>query len=152
MTRAPSTPRGPRGFTLLEVMVAVAILGIAMVAIHHAQAQGIRAMARTKNMTLGTMLAWEKMNDILITIRNDFPRAGEERNGDFEVPYEHFHWVLRVEENPSIPEAFREKLPLLHLTVFWESEQPRGPESRSSSPGQARGGQKVEVWACVARL
>ena len=31
-----------KGFTLLEVMVAVAILGIAMTTIHYGQAQSIR--------------------------------------------------------------------------------------------------------------
>ncbi len=147
------TTQQPRGFTLLEVMVSVAVLGLAMVAIHHAQAQGIRAIARGKNMTLGTMLAWEKMNEILIDIRNDFPTVGEERKGDFDKPYEQFHWILRVEENPHIPEQARDRLPLLHLTVFWETEQAREKSSASSSTeAQGRGGHKVEVWTCVARL
>lgn len=52
------------GFTLLEVTVAVAILGIAMTAILSSQAGAIRTGARARHMTTATLLARCKMAEI----------------------------------------------------------------------------------------
>jgi len=143
--------RHRRGFSLLEVMVAVALLGIAMVAIHHAQALGIRGMARSKNLTLATMLAWEKMNDFLINIHDDFPPAGEERTGDFDKPYEQYHWVLRVENNTNVPEIYRDMIPMVQLTVSWDTEETKTTKI-GSTLGEKQRGRKVEICTYVARL
>jgi len=124
---------------------------IAMIAIHHAQAQGIRAMTRSRNLTLGTMLAWEKMNEILINLPNDAPRPGDERKGEFDKPLDQFRWILRVEENTNLPDMIRQQLPLLHLTVLWDTEKDRGGTRRATG-GVQEGGKKVEIWTCVANL
>jgi len=52
------------GFTLLEVTVAVAILGIALTAIFASEAGAIRAAARARHMTTATILARCKMAEI----------------------------------------------------------------------------------------
>lgn len=56
--------RSRRGFTLLEVMVAVTILAIALTAIFASEAGAIRAAARARWMTTGTLLARCKMAEI----------------------------------------------------------------------------------------
>ncbi|MFK7985279.1 MAG: prepilin-type N-terminal cleavage/methylation domain-containing protein [Sandaracinaceae bacterium] len=52
------------GFTLLEVMVAVAILALAMTAIFSSEAGAIRVGARARHMTTATLLARCKMAEI----------------------------------------------------------------------------------------
>ena len=69
------------GFTLLEIMVAVAILGIAMTTIHYGQAQSLRARARTQNVTLATMKAMEKMDEVLTVRRFELPPVGSSEEG-----------------------------------------------------------------------
>ncbi len=77
---ALSTGRGPRrrarvrralpdrdrasGFTLLEVMVAVAILGITLVSIFSAEAGAIRMAGRARLLTTASLLARCKMGEI----------------------------------------------------------------------------------------
>ncbi len=56
--------RHRRGFTLLEVMVAVAILAIALTAIFASEAGAIRAGARARWVTTATLLARCKMAEI----------------------------------------------------------------------------------------
>jgi prepilin-type N-terminal cleavage/methylation domain-containing protein len=135
------------GFTLLEVMAAVAVLGIAMVAIHYGQAQSIRAMARNKDSTLGTMLAWEKMGETLRNRTEDMPQPGEEREGNFEPPYDQFHWVLRVESNVNFPDLLQE----VYLTVSWDTEETEAKKKKSASLEQ-KGGNKVEVCMFLANI
>jgi general secretion pathway protein I len=69
----PRTPRRrpPRGrapifgaFTLLEVMVAVTILGIALTAIFSSEAGAIRVAGRARHLTTATLLARCKMGEI----------------------------------------------------------------------------------------
>lgn len=133
------------GFTLLEVMVAVAILGIAMTTIHYGQAQSLRAQARTQNVTLATMKAMEKMDEVLTVRRFELPAVGGSEEGVFEPPYEFLHWALRVEENAILPEMIRD----IHLTVSWDSE----PEGRGrSSLTRGNGGSSVSVCLYLATL
>lgn len=52
------------GFTLLEVMVAVAILALSLTAIFSSQGGAIRAGARARSMTTATLLARCKMGEV----------------------------------------------------------------------------------------
>ena len=133
------------GFTLLEVMVAVAILGIAMTTIHHGQAQSLRAQARSQNVTLATMKAMEKMDEVLTVGRFELPAVGSSEEGVFDPPYEFLHWTLRVEQNEILPEMIRD----IHLTVSWDTEQEG--RSRSSRP-QGSGGSSLTVCMYLATL
>lgn len=54
----------PSGFTLLEVMVAVTILGIALVAIFTSEVGAVRNGARARRLTIATLLARCKMGEI----------------------------------------------------------------------------------------
>ncbi|HJL18980.1 MAG TPA: prepilin-type N-terminal cleavage/methylation domain-containing protein [Sandaracinaceae bacterium LLY-WYZ-13_1] len=64
-------------FTLLEVMVAVAILGIALTAIFSSEAGAIRAGARARHMTTATLLARCKMGEVEEQLmREGFPAVG----------------------------------------------------------------------------
>jgi general secretion pathway protein I len=56
--------QGRKGFTLLEVMIAVAILGLSLVAIMSSQAGAVRAGARARAMTQATLLARCKMGEV----------------------------------------------------------------------------------------
>lgn len=134
-----------RGFTLLEVMVAVAILGIAMTTIHYGQAQSIRAQARSQNVTLATMKAMEKMDEVLTTKRFELPGVGETEEGVFEAPYDFLRWTLRVEENAFVPEMIKD----VYLTVSWDTEE---DEELSRSDRKDAGGRELVVCMYVAAL
>jgi prepilin-type N-terminal cleavage/methylation domain-containing protein len=135
----------PRGFTLLEVMVAVAILGIAMTTIHYGQAQSIRAQARSQNVTLATMKAMEKLDEVLTTKRFELPGVGESEEGVFDPPYDFLHWTLRVEENAFVPEMIKD----VYLTVSWDTEEEDRP---SRSNRKDSGGRELTVCMYVAAL
>ena len=133
------------GFTLLEVMVAVAILGIAMTTIHHGQAQSLRAQARSQNVTLATMKAMEKMDEVVTVGRFELPGIGSSEEGVFDPPYEFLRWILRVEENAILPEMIKD----IHLTVRWDTET-EGRERSSRTEGS--GGSSLEVCMYLAVL
>ena len=52
------------GFTLLEVMIAMAILGVGLLSIAVAQLSAIKVSARSKNLQQAMFLAREQMDDI----------------------------------------------------------------------------------------
>jgi general secretion pathway protein I len=59
------------GFTLLEVMVAVAILGVALVAIFSSEAGAVRNGARARRLTTATLLARCKMGEVEETVMRE---------------------------------------------------------------------------------
>ncbi|HTO07444.1 MAG TPA: prepilin-type N-terminal cleavage/methylation domain-containing protein [Myxococcota bacterium] len=56
--------RDESGYTLIEVMIAMAILGIGLMSIAVAQLTAIRMTARSKNMQQAMFLAREAMDDL----------------------------------------------------------------------------------------
>jgi general secretion pathway protein I len=74
-----------RGFTLLEVVVALAILGLALLAIFDLNAGAVNSHAYAKRLTVATMLARSKMTDLEQDLYDKgFDADDQERSGDFK--------------------------------------------------------------------
>jgi general secretion pathway protein I len=79
--RRPLAPASPavEGFTLLEVMVAVAILGITLVSIFSSEAGAIRMAGRSRLLTTASLLARCKMGEIEEEVmRTGFPAVSSQ--------------------------------------------------------------------------
>lgn len=95
-----------RGFTLLEVMVAVAILGLGLTAILSAQAGAFASAAHTRNLSQAVGLARCKMTEVEEHLLIDgFQELDESGSGaccsDDEVPGMRCDWRV---EKPQLPE------------------------------------------------
>ena len=82
------------GFTLLEVMIAVAIIAIAVVTLLGAQSQSVSLVAGTKFDTTASLLAQWKMSDLLL---QDFDQLADDQ-GNFGEDYPQFYWRVQVTE------------------------------------------------------
>ena len=73
--------RRARAFTLLEVMVAIAILGIALMGLLRLQHQSMQSVIRAQQSTRASMLAQAVMTEAEL---ERFPDLGN-TSGDFEL-------------------------------------------------------------------
>lgn len=89
MRRAEAT----RGFTLLEVLVAVAVLGLALVSLLGLHVRNIDLIARDQRVTEATLLARALMTEVET---GPFPDLGA-TDGDFELDYPDRYPDLRWE-------------------------------------------------------
>ena len=87
-----------RGFTLLEVVVALAILGLALLAIFDLNAGAVASHAYAKRITIATMLARSKMTDIEQELYDKgFDNDDREISGDFRAEgWEAYTWKARI--------------------------------------------------------
>lgn len=91
--------RRPQGFTLLEVMVALAILAVALVAIADINGQAIRTHSYAKKLTIATMLARSKMVDLESKfIEEGFTSEFDQKmEGDFsDEGWDEFRWEAEI--------------------------------------------------------
>ncbi|NIQ92962.1 MAG: type II secretion system minor pseudopilin GspI [Desulfuromonadales bacterium] len=97
-----------QGFTLLEVMVALAIVATVLVSLLGLQARTISIGDRQQKITRATMLAQERMAEIEIA-------GGDNRydEGSFDEPFELYRW--QVTYNPTPLASVRE----VSVTVAW---------------------------------
>lgn len=73
-----------RAFTLLEVVVALAILGVSLVAVLDINASAVQSHVYSKKLTVATLLARSKMMDLEQKLYDDpLPADDEEDAGDF---------------------------------------------------------------------
>jgi prepilin-type N-terminal cleavage/methylation domain-containing protein len=94
-------PPSDRGFSLLEVMVAIAIMALSLVVIVRITSMNVRAAAHARMVTAATFLARGKLaavEDDIISL--GFTDSDEEDSGDFsdEGPgYNKFRWETNIE-------------------------------------------------------
>ena len=90
--------RGRSGFTLLEVVVALAILALSLMAIFDLNSGAIASHAYAKRLTIATMLARSKMEDLKQNLYdNGFDSDDQELDGDFgEEGWESFKWKAKI--------------------------------------------------------
>ena len=80
------------GFTLLEVMIAMAILAIALVAIFQMQSQSISMSTDSRFMTTAALLAQSKM----VEAEAESTLTNRREDGDFGPDYPQYIWHLEV--------------------------------------------------------
>ncbi len=102
------------GFTLLEVLMAVGILGVALVVILRAHVFNVRSLARAENRMTAFMLAENLL--VEYELEGDF-FAGEE-SGGFGDEFEGFAWERAVIPFSYEGEYFGELL-RVEITVRW---------------------------------
>lgn len=101
------------GLTLLEVMIALAIVSIALTSLLALSNRSIGVHDRLQRMTRGTMLA-QQMLAMVETAPGSYP---EEREQPFEEPYEAFRWRFRYGETPI------DGVKTVTVTVLWGEEK-----------------------------
>jgi len=108
------------GFTLLEVLVAVAIVAIALVTFMGLHLRSLDATIRAHDLTTGVLLAQAK-----IATMGEFPETGEEQ-GKFEGPeLERFQWATAVTEHTldALEGGQTVTVRRLEVTVSWADGQ-----------------------------
>lgn len=104
-----------RGFTLIEILVAISVLSIAMVVIMQLFSGGLKSSRLSDAYTRGVFHAREKMEEILLET--------EFEEGVFEGEFDDSYWwrfeVVREEQ----PEEEAKKLPFdayhVRVEIFW---------------------------------
>lgn len=83
-----------RGFTLLEVMIAMAILAIALVAVYQSQSQSISMSGSSRFLTTASLLAQSRMAEIDAAD----PREITAGSGDFGEAFPDYQWQVELGE------------------------------------------------------
>jgi general secretion pathway protein I len=104
-----------KGFTLLEVMVAVALLAIALTTLLGSQSQSVSFANSAKFETMAALLAQSKMSEIVL--ESD---SFSSDSGDFGDDYPGYAWEATVSEIAIEGIAdISDYLKQIDLTVSW---------------------------------
>ena len=80
------------GFTLLEIMIAIAIVGGLLVTLIYTLNYHLGIAERQEFLTVASLLAREKMGEM--------EKKPESMQGDFPAPYSNYHFVTQLKESP----------------------------------------------------
>ena len=101
-----------RGFSLLEIMVAVALLAIAATTLLTFHGNSLITSGRAENITIAAMLARYKITEIELDLKNgmkkgEFPDEKTDE-GSFEKPYEDYKWKMTI-KSVKLPTAAQQQ-------------------------------------------
>lgn len=103
--------RRRKGFTLLEVLVSLAILSATLILAYQVTSGAIASGERSEAWTTASLIGEEKLREATET----FPEV-QETEGNFSVPHEGYGFFLIVKDSLH-PDA-RE----VHVTVTWKRD------------------------------
>lgn len=89
------TPRSARGFTLIEVVVALAIVGIGMLAVFKTIGDTINNVDELRDRSLAQWIADNRITEMRVS--GEMPSV-EETAGELDFAGRHWHWVTKVSQ------------------------------------------------------
>ncbi|NIT14395.1 MAG: prepilin-type N-terminal cleavage/methylation domain-containing protein [Candidatus Dadabacteria bacterium] len=104
------------GFTLLEVLVAVVIMGSTLAVLLGAVNRNLVLASDSKNLSIARMLAQNKISEIEL---EGYP-SNKEEEGEFE-DFPGFKWYLTVV--PLSIAALETDLKIVRLLVTWDNDE-----------------------------
>jgi general secretion pathway protein I len=104
------------GFTLLEVMIALAIIAITLVSLLGLANRSIGVNGRIQKMTQATLLAQEKMAETEVAARQG-QLAPTDDEGSFDEPFDEYRWRIRFQDTPI------SRVKQVTVTVLWGREK-----------------------------
>jgi len=114
----------PAGFTLLEVMIAVALIAIALVTLIGAQAQSVSMATASRFDAMASLLAQWKLTELSLV---DFAQLTG-GTGNFGEDYPHFSWKSEVNDLGESETGIRGAgglLKVIEVTVMLDQDQTR---------------------------
>jgi len=90
---------GDGGFTLLEVMIAMAILAISLVAVYQSQSQSLSMASDSRFLTTASLLAQGRMAELDAAS----PLQIANGKGDFGESFPDYRWEVEVGAVEEIP-------------------------------------------------
>ncbi len=108
------------GFTLLEVMVAIALIAIALTAVLGSQSQSVSLAGEARFSTTAALLAQSKLAQIELRDPEDLTSD----SGDFDEDFPGYTWRVRV-SNVMLdrPENVSDHLKQVDLTIVWGEDE-----------------------------
>ena len=125
----PAARRGNDGFTLVEVMIAMAIIGITAVVLLEQRLEVVRDAARARDLRSAWILASQKLAELELD-KTLWLGQGSQNNGDFsdvDAAFAHFVWDYQIVReqidvsDPKDPESEKKPRELLRLTLVVRS-------------------------------
>lgn len=89
-----------RGFTLIEALVALVIMGLALGGLYNSVSQQADERARLNQYFLGQTTAWNRLLDQYQLIEGWVPRGNQlgERSGNSEIYGRTWYWELETQQ------------------------------------------------------
>jgi len=110
----------PYGFTLLEVMVALAVMSIVLVSVYRMHSQSLAMNTAARFYTQAPMLAKSKMVEIEALISSAFPAD----SGDFGEEFPGYSWQASTADiNSEILGEVAEELKRIDIKVSLNEDQ-----------------------------
>ena len=107
-----------KGFTLLEVMVAVAILGMVLVSLIGLQNRGMEDVMLADHITTATLLATRKMNEALVPLSGTGTIVQKEDEGEFaEEEFKDYTWKQSISQLQPLENV---KITEVRVAVLWK--------------------------------
>jgi prepilin-type N-terminal cleavage/methylation domain-containing protein len=104
-----------RGFSLLEAIVALTIVGLALVGALGAYGVELRTGARVARGLEAAALAESRLASLQLLSRSELsPLTDSLRQGRFPQPFEHYQWEARSRELPESDDLFQ-----IGVVVSW---------------------------------
>lgn len=104
--------KNKQGFTLLEVMFALSLIGISLTVLLASQSQGLSLANEAKFNTTASLLAQRRMAEIETENIDDIASS----SGDFGEDYSGYHWELNIDK-ATLPELEDTDLPFVKIDL-----------------------------------
>ena len=116
----PGFSRTAFGFTLLEVMVALAVMSIVLVSVYRMHSQSLTMNSAARFYTLAPLLAQNKMAELETLSSDGFP----DDSGDFGEQYPGYSWRTSLTEVSSeVLGEVADDLKRIDITVSYNNNQ-----------------------------